>query len=55
MLTFFQIFQDNSLGGKYNITGFYADGFGVCQPTLEATGCPANELNRHFTKAVAIA
>ncbi|KAJ0313223.1 hypothetical protein COL516b_000154 [Colletotrichum fioriniae] len=23
-----KIFQDNSLGGKYNITGFYADGFG---------------------------
>lgn len=28
-LTLMQIFQDNSLGGKYNITGFYADGFGV--------------------------
>lgn len=23
-----QIFQDNSLGGKFNITGFYADTFG---------------------------
>jgi len=27
-----KIFQDNSLGGKFNITGFYAENFGMLSP-----------------------
>lgn len=53
-----QIFQDNSLGGKFNITGFYADTFGSSLPfprnnTLPLTFDPTTQAL--FTRAVGIA
>jgi hypothetical protein len=41
-----QIFQDNSLGGKYNITGFYAEGFGTF---YQSCGNCLNQAKRNAT------
>ncbi|TQN69222.1 putative pectate lyase D [Colletotrichum shisoi] len=41
-----KIFQDNSLGGKYNITGFYADGFGTF---YQSCGNCLNQSKRNAT------
>lgn len=42
----YQIFQDNSLGGKYNITGFYAEGFGTF---YQSCGNCLNQAKRNAT------
>ena len=42
----YQIFQDNSLGGKYNITGFYANGFGTF---YQSCGNCLNQAKRNAT------
>lgn len=41
-----QIFQDNSLGGKYNITGFYANNFGTF---YQSCGNCLNQAKRNAT------
>jgi pectate lyase len=41
-----KIFQDNSLGGKYNITGFYANGFGTF---YQSCGNCLNQAKRNAT------
>ncbi|OLN87847.1 putative pectate lyase D 1 [Colletotrichum chlorophyti] len=41
-----KIFQDNSLGGKYNITGFFADGFGTL---YQSCGNCLNQSKRNAT------
>lgn len=41
-----QIFQDNSLGGKYNITGFYAEDFGTF---YQSCGNCLNQAKRNAT------
>ncbi|OHE94904.1 polysaccharide lyase family 3 [Colletotrichum orchidophilum] len=41
-----RIFQDNSLGGKYNITGFFADGFGTF---YQSCGNCLNQSKRNAT------
>ncbi|KAG9258797.1 pectin lyase fold/virulence factor [Emericellopsis atlantica] len=41
-----KIFQDNSLGGKYNITGFYADTFGSF---YQSCGNCLNQAKRNAT------
>lgn len=41
-----QIFQDNSLGGKYNITGFYANTFGTF---YQSCGNCLNQAKRNAT------
>lgn len=46
MLINIQIFQDNSLGGKYNITGFYANGFGSF---YQSCGNCLNQAKRNAT------
>lgn len=46
MLIDIQIFQDNSLGGKYNITGFYANGFGSF---YQSCGNCLNQAKRNAT------
>lgn len=41
-----KIFQDNSLGGKYNITGFYAENFGTF---YQSCGNCLNQAKRNAT------
>jgi hypothetical protein len=41
-----KIFQDNSLGGKYNITGFYANTFGTF---YQSCGNCLNQAKRNAT------
>ncbi|KAI6777298.1 hypothetical protein HG530_001243 [Fusarium avenaceum] len=41
-----RIFQDNSLGGKYNITGFYAESFGTF---YQSCGNCLNQAKRNAT------
>ncbi|KAF6835657.1 pectate lyase [Colletotrichum plurivorum] len=41
-----KIFQDNSLGGKYNITGFYAENFGTL---YQSCGNCLNQAKRNAT------
>lgn len=47
-----KIFQDNSLGGKYNITGFYAHTFGTF---YQSCGNCLNQAKRNATIEKSIA
>ena len=47
-----KIFQDNSLGGKYNITGFFADTFGTF---YQSCGNCLNQAKRNATIEKSIA